>query len=157
MPTYTSFDPVSFSRACSPVLFSLALSTAVRSSVFQFTQAHNIALSNTGLLYIIEILEFVPTSSTLRSAKFTMADLSWLPEHLRSPNNCHKDLIPGWPYSYGYQPSLAAGVTFCVLFGVALLSHGVQAIHLRRWTSILLAVGALSTWRLIPTQLIRTI
>lgn len=73
-----------------------------------------------------------------------MADLSWLPEPLRNPNNCYKDPIAGWPYSYGYRPSFAAGVTFCVLFGVALLGHSVRAIYLRRWTSILLAVGALT-------------
>ena len=73
-----------------------------------------------------------------------MVDKSFLPEPLRDPNNCHKDPIDGFPYSYGYRPRLAAGIIFCVLFGIAFLGHGVQSIRLRRWTSILLAVGALS-------------
>ncbi|KAI1841852.1 hypothetical protein JX265_010838 [Neoarthrinium moseri] len=73
-----------------------------------------------------------------------MVDLSWLPEPLRNPNNCHKDPIPGFPYSYGYKPSLAAGITFCALFGIAFFGHGFQSIRLRRWTSILLTIGALT-------------
>ncbi|TVY84947.1 Uncharacterized protein LSUE1_G002740 [Lachnellula suecica] len=77
-----------------------------------------------------------------------MVDLSYLPEPLRNPNNCHKDLISGWPYSYGYRPSLAAGIVFCLLFGIALFGHCIQAIRLRRWTSILLAIGVLTKSKL---------
>ncbi|KAK8121819.1 RTA1 like protein-domain-containing protein [Apiospora sp. TS-2023a] len=73
-----------------------------------------------------------------------MIDLSVIPEPLRNPNNCHVDPIPGWSYSYGYRPSLAAGVTFSVLFALALFAHTFQAVRWRRWASILLAMGALT-------------
>lgn len=73
-----------------------------------------------------------------------MVDLSFLPEPLRNPNNCHAEPIEGFPYSYGYRPSLAAGIVFCILFAIALLGHGVQTFRHRRWTSITLAIGALS-------------
>ena len=73
-----------------------------------------------------------------------MVDLSYLPEPLRNPNNCQQELLEGWPYAYGYRPSLAAGITFCVLFTIALVGHTVQSVRFRRWTSILLAIGALS-------------
>lgn len=74
-----------------------------------------------------------------------MVDLSFLPEPLRDPNNCQKEPIDGFPYSYGYRPSLIAGIIFCVLFGLAFFGHGFQSIRLRRWTSIILTVGALSS------------
>ncbi|PVI05777.1 RTA1-domain-containing protein [Periconia macrospinosa] len=73
-----------------------------------------------------------------------MIDLSRIPEPIRNPNNCHKDPIPGWAYSYGYKPSLAAGLIFTLLFALALFVHTFYAIRLRRWVSILLAVGALT-------------
>jgi len=73
-----------------------------------------------------------------------MSDLSFLPEPLRNPNNCQVEELDGFPYSYGYRPSLAAGITFCVLFAIALAGHVVQSFRFRRWTSILLAIGALT-------------
>ncbi|KAK7911866.1 RTA1-domain-containing protein [Apiospora marii] len=73
-----------------------------------------------------------------------MIDLSLIPEPIRNPNNCHVDPIPGWSYSYGYRPSLAAGVTFSVLFALALGAHTFQAVRSRRWASILLALGSLT-------------
>lgn len=86
------------------------------------------------------------TTKHLSSPLLIMVDKSFLPEPLRDPNNCHSDPIDGFPYSYGYRPSLAAGIAFCVLFGIAFLGHGVQYIRRRRWTSITLAVGALSSF-----------
>jgi hypothetical protein len=47
--------------------------------------------------------------------------------------------LPG----YGYVPSLGAGIAFCVLFTIALLTHCLYGILNRRWTNYLLAVGAL--------------
>ncbi|KAH8646334.1 RTA1 like protein-domain-containing protein [Xylariales sp. PMI_506] len=58
-------------------------------------------------------------------------------------NNCLA-LIPGHTPVYGYQPSLAAGIVFCVLFFIALAGHTVQIARFRRWTSVLLALGALT-------------
>ncbi|KAI1392995.1 RTA1-domain-containing protein [Hypoxylon trugodes] len=71
-----------------------------------------------------------------------MADT--LPAAIQDPNNCQKSPLPGIGYSYGYQPSLAAGITFCALFGIAFFGHLLQLIRLRRWTSALLAIGALT-------------
>ncbi|KAI2472343.1 RTA1-domain-containing protein [Annulohypoxylon bovei var. microspora] len=73
-----------------------------------------------------------------------MVDHNSLPEAIRNPSNCQKSPIPGIPYSYGYKPSLAAGIVFCVLFGIAFFGHSLQTIRLRRWTSALLAIGALT-------------
>ncbi|KAI1401748.1 RTA1-domain-containing protein [Hypoxylon fuscum] len=73
-----------------------------------------------------------------------MGNRNLLPEPLRDPNNCQKDLIPGFNYSYGYRPSLVAGIVFCVLFGIAFFGHSLQTVRLRRWTSGLLTIGALT-------------
>lgn len=47
--------------------------------------------------------------------------------------------------AYKYFPSLAAGIVFCILFGIPFLYHTFQSVRLRAATSILLAFGALST------------
>ncbi|KAI1414147.1 RTA1-domain-containing protein [Hypoxylon sp. FL1857] len=73
-----------------------------------------------------------------------MVDQNLLPEAIRDANNCQKDPIPGFDFAYGYRPSLAAGVIFCALFGIAFFGHAFQTIRLRRWTSALLAIGALT-------------
>lgn len=46
--------------------------------------------------------------------------------------------------SYGYRPSLAAGIIFVVLFAIPLVYHTFQSIRRRAAISILLALGALS-------------
>lgn len=46
--------------------------------------------------------------------------------------------------SYSYVPSLAAGIVFCIVFGVPFFYHTFQSIRLRAATAILLALGALS-------------
>ncbi|KAI8964612.1 RTA1-domain-containing protein [Daldinia sp. FL1419] len=73
-----------------------------------------------------------------------MPGASSLPESIRDPNNCQKDLVPGINYAYGYRPSLTAGIIFCVLFGIAFFGHSFRTIRLWRWTSALLAIGALT-------------
>lgn len=50
------------------------------------------------------------------------------------------DLVP----SYSYFPNLGASIVFDVLFGLTLLGHIFQLARFRRWTSGLLATGALS-------------
>ncbi|KIX00033.1 uncharacterized protein Z518_10960 [Rhinocladiella mackenziei CBS 650.93] len=44
--------------------------------------------------------------------------------------------------SYGYKPSLSAGITYCILFSIALLVHCLYGILHRRWANYLLATGA---------------
>ncbi|PSR85679.1 RTA1 like protein-domain-containing protein [Coniella lustricola] len=46
--------------------------------------------------------------------------------------------------SYGYVPSLAAGIVFCILFAISLFYHTFQSVRLRATISILLALGALT-------------
>lgn len=54
--------------------------------------------------------------------------------------------------TYGYVPSLAAGIVFCVLFGIPLLYHTFQFCRVRKSSSILLALGALSTYLHLPDR-----
>lgn len=48
--------------------------------------------------------------------------------------------------AYKYFPSFAAGIIFCLLFGICFFYHTFQSIRLRAATSILLALGAFSTF-----------
>jgi len=52
--------------------------------------------------------------------------------------------LDGLGTSYGYVPSLAAGIIFVLLFGLSLLGHVVQAVRTRQSIFILCAVGATS-------------
>lgn len=70
------------------------------------------------------------------------AFLASLPEQIRNPNNCWVEKLPGVPYSAGYRPSLAAGVTFIILFFSAYAYHVALSIRKKRWASIALAYGA---------------
>jgi len=45
---------------------------------------------------------------------------------------------------YGYKPSLAAGIAFCVLFTVTMTVHVAQAWYKKRWWCLLFAIGALT-------------
>ncbi|KAK8076538.1 hypothetical protein PG994_003810 [Apiospora phragmitis] len=68
--------------------------------------------------------------------------LASLPEPIRNPNNCYAEKLAGIPYSYGYRPSLAAGVSFIVLFAFAVVYHLVLSHNKKRWASVALAYGA---------------
>ncbi|KAK8015584.1 Rta1 domain protein [Apiospora marii] len=68
--------------------------------------------------------------------------LASLPEQIRNPNNCWVDKLPGVPYSAGYRPSLAAGVTFIIIFFSVYAYHVAMSITRKRWASIALAYGA---------------
>ena len=69
-----------------------------------------------------------------------------VPEPVRNPNNCYPNLLEEWLPPSGYRPSLAAGITFCILFGILFLGHSVQAICFRSWTAGLLAIGGMSAF-----------
>jgi hypothetical protein len=45
---------------------------------------------------------------------------------------------------YGYRPTLAIGIAFCVLFGMSTIFHTLYSIRTRTWWQIVFAVGALS-------------
>jgi hypothetical protein len=52
--------------------------------------------------------------------------------------------IEGKVGTYGYQPSLGAGIAFCVLFGGSMLGHTFVSFRYRTWWQIVFSVGALS-------------
>ena len=59
---------------------------------------------------------------------------------------CYPDLIDGVDPSYGYRPTLGAGIAFDVLFGICIIGHLIQLIRFRRWTSGLMMTGAISAY-----------
>ncbi|KAL2213869.1 RTA1-domain-containing protein [Sarocladium strictum] len=79
-------------------------------------------------------LQEFPFSLLARQAGGTLNDLQ---------TGCH-DEVPGLEPWYGYVPSLAAGVTFSVIFGLLLLGHVFNATKPPRTHSIILAVSALT-------------
>ncbi|SCN97621.1 related to YER185w, Rta1p [Fusarium fujikuroi] len=56
-------------------------------------------------------------------------------------NGC-KDLIPGLKNAYGYVPSLAAGIVFCLIFAATGIYHIVRSFQKRKATSYLLAISS---------------
>jgi len=52
-------------------------------------------------------------------------------------------IVDGIPNSYGYVPSMAAGIVFLVLFGLSMVIHVGQTIYTRTWFNIVFAIGAL--------------
>ena len=44
---------------------------------------------------------------------------------------------------YGYDPSLAPGIVFSVVFGLTMIAHFYQAIRYRKWWYLTFAIGAL--------------
>lgn len=56
---------------------------------------------------------------------------------------CHAP-VDGINTSYGYVPSLAAGIVFCILFGLSMIMHSVQAVWKRTWWGFVFSVGCIS-------------
>ncbi|KAJ5163607.1 uncharacterized protein N7500_005437 [Penicillium coprophilum] len=55
---------------------------------------------------------------------------------------CHA-YIEGIHTSYGYIPSLGAGIAYCVLFGLSMIIHTVQFTWKRQWWASVFSVGCL--------------
>ncbi|OQE47224.1 hypothetical protein PENCOP_c001G00744 [Penicillium coprophilum] len=55
---------------------------------------------------------------------------------------CHA-YIEGIDTSYGYIPSLGAGIAYCVLFGLSMIIHTVQFTWKRQWWASVFSVGCL--------------
>ncbi|KAG9945505.1 RTA1-domain-containing protein, partial [Aureobasidium melanogenum] len=51
---------------------------------------------------------------------------------------------PAQRTAYGYVPSLAAGIVYCVLFGLSMIAHTFQAIKTRALWNLVFAVGCLT-------------
>ena len=46
--------------------------------------------------------------------------------------------------TYGYDPTLAPGIVFSVVFGLTMLAHFAQTIQHRKWWYLSFGIGALS-------------
>ncbi|CAG8365928.1 unnamed protein product [Penicillium salamii] len=55
---------------------------------------------------------------------------------------CHA-YIDGIDTPYGYQPSLGAGIAYCVLFGISMILHTVQFTWKRQWWACVFSIGCL--------------
>ncbi|KAH7254218.1 cytochrome P450 [Fusarium redolens] len=78
-------------------------------------------------------------SSLFIQAIMSIADGSYARGDLL--NGC-KDLIPGLQNAYGYVPSLAAGIVFCLIFAATGIYHIVRSFQKRKATSYLLAISS---------------
>ncbi|KAI9733667.1 MAG: hypothetical protein M1834_003269 [Cirrosporium novae-zelandiae] len=58
-------------------------------------------------------------------------------------SGCHA-WVDGVNNQYGYKPSLGAGAAFCVLFGLSMIGHIVEAVRRKRWWLLVFAIGALA-------------
>jgi hypothetical protein len=56
--------------------------------------------------------------------------------------HCHA-YIHGLSTAYGYIPTFAAGIVYCVLFGAAFCVQGFRSFKYRRWTCYMLFIGSL--------------
>ncbi|KAJ5492860.1 hypothetical protein N7539_001606 [Penicillium diatomitis] len=63
-------------------------------------------------------------------------------ERLMLSVGCHAK-IPGVGTSYGYVPSLGAGIAFLSLFGLTMVVHTVQLCWKRTWWCVVFSIGAL--------------
>ncbi|KAH8692708.1 RTA1 like protein-domain-containing protein [Talaromyces proteolyticus] len=70
----------------------------------------------------------------------SQANTTDIKEQLRG--TCHA-YIDGIDPAYNYVPSLAAGIVFCVLFGLTMAAHTVQFIWKRTWWCVLFSIGAM--------------
>ena len=62
---------------------------------------------------------------------------------------------PAQRTAYGYVPSLAAGIVYCVLFGLSMVAHTFQAIRTKALWNLVFAVGALSMFGRSPCRQLR--
>lgn len=53
-----------------------------------------------------------------------------------------QEFIPGLQNAYGYVPSLAAGIVFCVIFALTGAGHLFRSVQKRRWTSYLFTISS---------------
>lgn len=51
--------------------------------------------------------------------------------------------VEGVGSPYGYFPSFAAGIAFCVVFGISMLAHTFTSIRYKTWWQFIFVVGAL--------------
>lgn len=82
-------------------------------------------------------------ATTMTSNSTAMSTEEYQAQMALLKKGCHAYISSINP-NYGYVPSLAGGIVFCVLFGACFFYHFFQSCRIRAATSILLALGALS-------------
>ena len=53
--------------------------------------------------------------------------------------------------TYGYDPTLSAGIDFTVVFFLSCTVHTVQVLRSRKWSFSVFALGAVDMWHIVPT------
>ncbi|KAF5633649.1 pisatin demethylase cytochrome P450 monooxygenase [Fusarium tjaetaba] len=97
-----------------------------------------------GFKFSLEVFALLRASAFSYSSLFiqaimSIADGSYARGDLL--NGC-KDIIPGLQNAYGYVPSLAAGIVFCLIFAATGIYHIVRSFQKRKATSYLLAISS---------------
>lgn len=83
------------------------------------------------------------SSSQPLFANMTEAEMEETMREIQSGCTAYTSLLEP---SYGYIPSFAGGIVLSVLFAIPFLYHTFRSIQLRKASSILLALGALSQY-----------
>lgn len=76
-------------------------------------------------------------------ANKTQAEIEELMQEIQTGCHAYTNLLEP---SYGYTPSFAGGIVISILFAIPFLYHTFRSLQLRKATSILLALGALSQY-----------
>ncbi|KAJ6083081.1 hypothetical protein N7467_007216 [Penicillium canescens] len=63
-------------------------------------------------------------------------------DRLQLEVGCHAP-VDGVESSYGYVPTLAAGIAYCTLFGLSMIMHTVQMTWKRTWWTSVFSIGCL--------------
>ncbi|OQD71500.1 hypothetical protein PENPOL_c001G06023 [Penicillium polonicum] len=63
-------------------------------------------------------------------------------DRIKLQSGCHA-YIEGVDTSYGYVPSLGAGIAYCALFGLSMILHTIQFTWKRQWWASVFSVGCL--------------
>jgi hypothetical protein len=66
-------------------------------------------------------------------------------DRLQLEVGCHAP-VEGVESSYGYVPTLAAGIAYCTLFGLSMILHTVQMTWKRTWWTSVFSIGCLGTY-----------
>jgi hypothetical protein len=66
-------------------------------------------------------------------------------ERLQLEIGCHA-YIEGVDTSYGYVPTLGAGIAYCTLFGLSMIVHTVQMTWKRTWWTSVFSIGCLGKY-----------
>ena len=129
-------------------IITSAIPTLLR-SVIAISSSPSVLISFSACLLLAGDRQYTIGHSTQMSDQTLTPQQKFLQE-LRT--GCHA-YNEHYDTSYGYVPSVAAGIAFLVLFGLSMVVHTVQAAWKRTWWTLLFSIGCLSMSLLrIPEQ-----